>query len=166
MSEQQQQQPDLGYRDWLLFTQQRLFNSVDPMISTKIVDTPDGGKLLIAKGITESALENIAILTNTDQNNNYLYLESFYVYLFGYTEPLNIPGLFEVANNLYQDADLTNFINGSKIKKPFTGMNVRKNAQNQRVRSFADFVDQLTYILPCSPYTYTKIKTFEIVLRP
>jgi methylglyoxal synthase len=90
---------DLKHRDWLLYSTKRIIQSVDENISVEIIDTPNGGKKLIASEITEADIDKIAFLTNTDQNNNYLYLEDFQVYIAGSISPLNIPGLKETVMN-------------------------------------------------------------------
>lgn len=157
---------DLKHRDWVLYTQEKLFHSIDPYITTEIIDTPNGGKRLIAKNISESTIEKICILTNTDQNNNYLYLEQFYISVYGFSEPLNIPGLNEITSNLYKTADLYSYLNNLKIKKPFCSENIKKNSMNKSITSFSNFVDLYTRLVPCSPFTLNKIKLFTIVLNP
>ena len=156
---------DYGHRDWLLFTQEKLIQSVDKNISVKIINSPNNGKKLIASGISEESIEKLLLLVNTDQNNNYLYLEQFNVYVFGFQDPLNIPGLNDICLNLYRDADLDNFISGSKTKNPFTGENVSGNS-GISVPTFASFIDLLTSVIPYAPKTSGKQKFFEIILNP
>ena len=68
---------DLTHADWCLFTQTRLIESVNPEIVCEIVNFSSEKKLLFVSNVTEADLLKIKFLTNTDQNNNYLYLEDF-----------------------------------------------------------------------------------------
>ena len=88
--------PDFEQRDWLLFSMQQLIENVDPNISINIIKAGES-KLLIASNITEDSIIKLSFLTNSDFNNNYLYLENFSVFLNSYNEPLNIPGLSEIV---------------------------------------------------------------------
>ena len=58
---------DLKSRDWLLFSTKSLILSVDQNISIQIIDTPDGGKRLIASGVTDNSIEK---LQNRENINN------------------------------------------------------------------------------------------------
>jgi hypothetical protein len=156
---------DLTHRDWVLYTQKALFLSIDKNISASIQDFPNGKKKLIVSGISEDTIEKLAFLTNTDQNNNYLYLEDFGVNIFGFPEPLNIPGLLDIALALFRDSDLDNFLEGSKTKIPFTGNNITSNS-GITINSFSEFIDILTNTIPYSTKTYGKVKYFELVLNP
>ena len=53
---------DLKHRDWLLFSTQRMIQKVDETITVSIRDTPNGGKILIASGISESSIEKLSFL--------------------------------------------------------------------------------------------------------
>ena len=166
--------PDLGHRDWLLFTQIKLIQSVDKDVSTQIVDTPNGGKNLIVSGISDATIEKLKFLTNSDQNNNYLYLESFSVFVYGFSEPINIPGLDEIAINLFQSSDVNNFLLNNKTHIPFTRDNVINNSGVNRIpgfdptkiTTFSYFIDLLTKIIPFSPNTDLKTKIYQIILNP
>ena len=69
---------DLKHRDWLLYSTKRLLQKTGAeSISIDIQDLPNDRKVLFAGGITESMIDNLQFLVNTDQNNNYLYLEDF-----------------------------------------------------------------------------------------
>jgi len=156
---------DLEHRDWVLYTQKALFASIDPNISAIIQDFPNGKKKLIVSNISENTIEKLAFLTNTDQNNNYLYLEDFGVNLFGFPEPLNIPGLLEITLELFRDSDLDNYLEGSKTKIPFTGKNITENS-GIVVNSFPEFIDILTNTIPYSTRTFGRVKYFEFILNP
>jgi hypothetical protein len=155
---------DLKHRDWLLFTTKRMIQSVDETISVDIVDTPNGGKLLIASGITEAAIDKLTFLTNTDQNNNYLYLEDLKVYVAGFFTPLNIPGLTETVVNVFRSSDADQFVLGNKLHAPFLGSNY--NTPYLTVTSFSDYVDAFSSLTPYAPTTLGRVKTYEITLNP
>lgn len=161
----QKEPADLTHRDWVLYTQKALLLSIDRNIAASIEDFPDGKKKLIVSNISENTIEKLEFLTNTDQNNNYLYLEDFGVNIFGFPEPLNIPGLVEIALELYRDSDLDSFLEGSKTKIPFTGQNITDHS-GIVVNSFAEFIDILTNTIPYATKTYGKVKYFELVLNP
>ena len=150
---------DLKHRDWLLKTTQALIVKVDPVISTKIIDTPDGGKRLLVNHVSESSIQLLEFLTNTDQNNNYLYLEKFSLTLERDLEPLEFPGLSEVMVKIFQDSDANAFINGLKTHKPFSPSSFNDVTSNQ-------FVDIFSSLVPFVPNTSNKIKFYNLVLNP
>ena len=156
---------DLNNADWVLYTQKALILSIDNAISCEIINSMNGQKRLLVTNISDASIEKILFLTNTDQNNNYLYLEDFYVNIFGFSQPLNIPGLQEITKSLYQDSDLDSFLSSSKTKKPFTGENITKNS-GVTVKTFSEFIDILTSIIPNSTQTSGKIKYYGLTLNP
>ena len=153
---------DLKSRDWLLFSTKSLILSVDQNISIQIIDTPDGGKRLIANGITDNSIEKLYFIVNTDQNNNYLYLEDFKVYKKGSSNPLNIPGLKDIMINVFRSSDAFNFISGKKTHKPFIG----SNFITASVDTFSQYIDKYTAFLPNTLTTKDVEKTYEIILNP
>ena len=155
---------DLKHRDWLLFTTKRMIQSVDETISVDIVDTRNGGKVLIASGITEAAIDYLPFLVNTDQNNNYLYLEDLKVYVAGFFTPLNIPGLTTNVVNAFRASDADNFLSGNKTHKPFAGSNFDNDISSEL--TFSQYVDQYSSLSPYAPSTYGRVKTYEITLNP
>jgi hypothetical protein len=151
--------PDFEQRDWLLFSMQQLIENVDPNISVNIINAGKS-KLLIASNITEDSISKLSFLSNSDFNNNYLYLEHFSVFLNSYNEPLNIPGLSEIVINQYRRSDIIyGFIQGKKTFQPFTSCNLGNI-------NFNDMVDNITSIIPGCTNTKNKIKLYEIVLNP
>jgi hypothetical protein len=150
---------DLQHRDWLLFTQQNLVQSIDPNIDTSIVSTPDGGKRLILKNVTEQDMAVLQFITNTDQNNNYLYLESIAVRLENSIDNLEIPGLTPVILKMYRLSDANGFFTSSKTHIPYTTTSFNGN-------SVGYYIDQTTKLLPFLPNTYGIQKIFTLVLNP
>ena len=155
---------DLTHADWLLFSQQKLIENVDPNVSITYESTRDGGKSMIISGINENMIDKLTFLTNTDQNNNYLYLESFGVYVSGLVKPLEIPGINDIVLNIYRNSDIYSFIVGDKLHDPF---NVIKNIKNTTFtgRTFGKFVDEYTSLIPYVLSTKGRPKNFELVLK-
>jgi len=150
---------DLKHRDWLLFSVQNMIQSADESISTFIEDTPDGGKVLRAVSISEQTIGNLPFLTNTDQNNNYLYLEDLKVYIDGHIAPLDVPGLKDVAINVYRKSDINSFLQYNRVHFPFS-------INSYKGLNFNEFVDQYTALQPTTLNTTGYVKSYEIVLNP
>ena len=157
---------DLTSRDWVAASTKQLVLSVDPSISVKFVYYPDGGMKIFLNEISEASIGKLPFLTNTDFNNNYLYLEDFYVYINNSISPLDIPGIKDIVNSFYAQSDITEFLAGNKIKKPFSPDNINKNTSLPPNSTFNDFVDVLTSIIPYVEPTFGHVKTYEIVLNP
>jgi hypothetical protein len=155
---------DLQHRDWLLFSSKRLLQTVNYNISVMINDTPNGGKLLVAQNISEKDIDNLPFLTNTDQNNNYLYLQDFNVYIEGSFTPQNLPGLKDVVMNAYTSTDADSFLKKEDLHFPF----MVKNFENSDFKgtNFSQFVDQYSGLLPFTTNTIGYVKTYEVVLNP
>jgi len=155
---------DLTSRDWLLNSTKSLILSVDENISVEIVDTPDDGKVLIASGISESSINKLKFITNTDQNNNYLYLEDFQVYLPGNFTPLVVPGLKEVVINAFRNSDINAFVKSEKVHYPFVAGNMM--TLKNPIHTFSTFIDAYTSLLANIFGTYGSVKVYSITLNP
>ena len=155
---------DLTSRDWLLNSTKSLILSVDTNISVEIVDKPNNGKVLIATGIKESSMDKLKFIVNTDQNNNYLYLEDFQVYLHGHFTPLVVPGLTDVVINAFRNSDIKAFINNEKVHYPFVAGNMM--TQNRPSYTFSTFIDAYTGLLSNIFGTYGSVKVYSITLNP
>ena len=105
----------------------------------------------------------MSIINN--QINNYLYLEDFYVTIFGQSQPIFIPGLKDIAQALYRNTDLDSYLASSKTHDPFTGKNISDNS-GIKVSTFSEFVDILTTVIPYSTQTSGKQKLYAITLNP
>ena len=154
--------PDLKHRDWLLFSIKSMILSVDQNISTKIVDTANGGKWLIASGISNNNIEKLHFLVNTDKNNNYLYLEDFKVYIKGTNRPLNIPGLSAIMKVSFRISDANGFLLSKKTHTPFVGTQFDVNTNS----TLGGFVDKFSSLMPYTLNTIDVEKTYEIILNP
>jgi len=155
---------DLKHRDWLLFSTKEMLQEVDENISIEIVDRKDGGKVLVASGVSEKSIDKLVFLTNTDQNNNYLYLEDFEVYIFGAYSPLNIPGLKETVMNVFRANDISGFLEGNKTHDPFNPKHFSKTTF--KGTTFSEYVDDFSGLVPYCTHTLGKIKTYNFVLNP
>ena len=150
---------DLKHRDWVLRSQQALISKIDPTISTKIINTPDGGMRLLIFNVSESSIQALEFFTNTDQNNNYMYLENFSVTIQGDLQPLEFPGLSKIMIKVYELSDSNGFINSSKTQQPFASTYFKGQTINQ-------FVDALSALTPSVPDTYGLVKNYNLVLNP
>jgi hypothetical protein len=156
---------DLKHRDWLLYSTKRILQKTGAeSISIEIKDLPNDRKVLVASGITESMIDNLQFLVNTDENNNYLYLEDFKVFIEGYFSPLDIPGLKQTVINAYRACDIDNFLLGNKTQTPFSGKNF--SSGNVTYANFNEFVDAYSNVNPYTPNTLGLVKTYQIVLNP
>jgi hypothetical protein len=155
---------DLTSRDWLLHSTKSLILSVDQNISVEIVDTPNNGKLLIASQISEASIDKLKFLVNTDQNNNYLYLEDFQIYLAGSYSPLVVPGLKEVIINAFRNSDVNAFVRNEKVHYPFVVGNMM--TANKSTYTFSTFIDAYTGLLANIFGTYGSVKVYSITLNP
>jgi len=118
---------DLTSRDWVAASTKQLVLSVDASVSVEFEYYPDGGMKIFLNNISESTIGKLSFLTNTDFNNNYLYLEDFNVFINNNFSPLDIPGLFAIADSLYKQSDITAFLAGNKLKQPFATTNIQDN---------------------------------------
>jgi len=109
-------------------------------------------------------IDNLQFLVNTDQNNNYLYLENFKVYAEGFFSPLEIPGLKETVINAYRACDIDNFLLGNKTQTPFSGKNF--STKTITYANFNEFVDAYSNMNPYTPSTLGLVKTYQITLNP
>ena len=154
---------DLTHADWCLYTQQKLISNVNSDIPSQVIKNGTKSYLIISN-ISEADLDKLYFLTNTDQNNNYLYIEDFKVYISSSPNPVNIPGLLEVITSSFRSNDANAFINGSKVYYPFDV----KNFQNSyfKGKTFSEFVDTLSGLLPYSANTSGYNKRYQIILNP
>ena len=158
---------DLTHRDWLLFSTKALLLRADEYISVSIIDTPDGGKRLIASGIDSSTIEKLPFLVNTDKNNNYLYLEDFEVYTAGYFSPVNIPGLVELIKHSFRMSDITAFTTSNcKVHYPFAVSNYNSTSNSSfDGETFSEFVSTFANLMPFTPKIDSNV-TYSITLNP
>jgi hypothetical protein len=166
-------EPDFNHRDWLLFTQEKLIQRISTNISTQIVKI-DTKSFLIISDIPEELLDKLEFITNTDMNNNYLYIEKFTLYMSGSPKPISVPGLGNIVVNAFRQSDANGFFEGKKTHTPFdvtqfVGSNFQEQTSGchrRRGSTFSDFIDEFSSLIPFAPTTKGNTKTYEIILNP
>jgi hypothetical protein len=156
---------DLTSRDWVAASTKQLVLSIDASVSVEFQYYPDGRMNIILNNISESTIGKLSFLTNTDFNNNYLYLEEFSVFIDNGNSPLDIPGLEEIADSMYKQADIASFLAGNKVKQPFAPSNIQ-NSSLPPGSTFNELVDALSGLIPYVENTINYVKTYKIVLNP
>ncbi len=150
---------DLKHRDWLLKSQQSLILSIAPNVSTSIISTPDGGKRLLVTHISQKDIGNLKFLTNTDNNNNYLYLENITVTLGGNISSAFFPGFTEILIKIFESSDMNAFINGARMHQPFISNNING-------MTIVQFTDLLSQLLPMVQDTTGVDRYYNLTLNP
>jgi hypothetical protein len=154
---------DYTRSDWTLITQEKLIQNVNGNLATEIIMI-EGQKVLKVSNVREEDLDSIYCITNTDKNNNYLYLDDFTVYVDNYPQSIYVPGLKEIVINSFRASDSNAFINGKNTHTPFS----IKNFVNTTFTgtSFNEFIDDYSGIIPFAPSTKGSVKTYEIIFNP
>jgi hypothetical protein len=156
---------DYTRSDWLLFSEKSLILNLNSNISTEILPFGKDKKVLQVTDIPEDTIDLIPFLCNTDNNNNYLYINEFTVYISNNSKPVTIPGLNEIINNVFRTSDITSYINGSNIHYPFNPSYYQKNSTFDG-NTFSDFIDQFTEFLPNSVQTLGVTKRYAFNVYP
>ena len=151
---------DLDSADWLCFFTKSMVNKVNPFIHVHISKFKDNNgvptkRLIHISNISEEDIVKLKFLTNTNENNNYLYLEKFSVELDNGEIRLNIPGLSEVLLEFWRCSDSYAFEKGEKFFKPFSD-----------ITNINRFIDNYTDLHPSLPKTFYKEKKYVIILNP
>jgi len=155
---------DLKHADWLLLSTEKILSSIDPELSFTYVMKQNGGKNLVISNISESTMDKLAFLTNTDQNNNYLYLERFSIF------SDNLPSInrfYEIEKtiiNMWRNSDVNAFLKGDKLHSPFSVENLVNSSF--KGNTFSEFVDEYTSLTPFILTTYMHKKIYEIEVNP
>ena len=150
---------DLKHRDWLLKTQQALVLKSAPDISTQIIESSNGSKKLWIKYVDEQNFQELQFLTNTDNNNNYLYLEDFEIIVEGGIYPLDFPGLKETMVKIFEISDGNAFLDGKKTHQPFMGPVFCGS-------TMSEYIDYVSDYLPFMNNTLGVKKYYNLVLNP
>jgi len=154
----------MNHADWVLNSQKSLILKVNANISTQIISDGPNKKLFISN-ISEEDIDNLYFLTNTDQNNNYLYIERFDIYVGSSPTPLPIPSLENTVKNVYYNSDINSFINGQKVHYPFNALLYQQDCLF-RGNTFSEYIDFVSDTTPLSPSTRGLTKIYNIVLNP
>ena len=156
---------DQTHDDWLLNSMKSLILHVDSNISAEIVTDEKYKKTLVVSNIPENIIDSIFFITNTDQNNNYLYIDNFTVYINKSPSPTPLPGLNNVVTSVFYNSDIDSFLNGNKTHKPFQGVLYQKDCLF-RGNTFSEFVDFLSSTTPLSATTIGSSKTYAFIVYP
>ena len=156
---------DKTHEDWLLNSMKSLLIQVDSNISAEIVTDENAKKTLIVNNVPEEVIDNLVFITNTDQNNNYLYIDNFLVYTNKSPNPTPLPGLNNVVTSVFYNSDITSFLNGNKTHKPFQGVLYQQDC-SFRGNTFSEFVDFFSSSIPLSATTIGSIKTYDFIVYP
>ena len=160
--------PDLKHRDWLLASTQKLIQQIDNNVIINITETDNGttsgGRIITISNISEETIDKLPFLVNTDQNNNYLYLENFSVYLNNQPNPIMFPQLTIVTKQMYANSDITGFTSNAKTHTPFAVENLGNT--NYKGNTFSGYVDLLSSSTAWVTPTTGKQKTYTAVLNP
>jgi hypothetical protein len=150
---------DLRHRDWLLRSQIKLTQQTTPAVKTQVFKTQNDGRLLQLSNVTEDDLIILSFLTNTDKNNNYLYLENIELYLNDEIKPFKIPGLKEMLIQVFENSDISAFLNNNKTHTPF-------NTDSFNGERLGDYIDNITSQIPFLQNTLNIHKKFVLYLNP
>jgi len=160
--------PDLTHADWTLFTQEKLIQSTVTDVSITYFQKTNGTTNMTISGIKPVDIAKLKFLTNTDQNNNYLYVEVFNIYINNGFNPLVVPGLSDVVKTLFRNSDLTGYLNSSKTNQPFSDANVQSG--QFLAKTFNEFVSLGLTLIPYVPHLtvpqLVATATYEIILCP
>ena len=156
---------DLTHEDWVLNSQKALIIEADNNISTNIVTDSEGMKTLVVSNVTEAVIDSLRFITNTDQNNNYLYISDFQVYINNNPLPIPIPGLSDTVKLVYYNNDINAFLSGRNTHTPFRGTNYQQDCLFNG-NTFAEFSDFFSSAVPLSPTTIGYTKTFSFIVDP
>lgn len=153
----------LNHSDWLLNSVTKIMESIDAKISVSSETTSVGGKRIFIYGIDEIAIDKLYFLTNTDQNNNYLYTEDFKVYLDNNSYPFEIPGFKNIAKSMYEHSDIFAFLSGNKVHIPYNVANITNTSYTGK--TFSGYIDYFSSTIPYIEDTSGHIKKYHIVLN-
>ena len=157
--------PDLTHADWWIRTCTKLLQKVDTSLRFTVVKVEKTQHLMV-ENISETTLSKLFFLVNTDQNNNYGYLEALQVFVkddYSRTA-IPIPGFSTLANAIWNEADAMGFVEGQKTQTAFLAP--LKNPYTNEPLTIPEYVDWITAVIPWAPKTFGKEKVFTLMLNP
>jgi len=157
--------PDLTHADWWIRTCTKLLQKVDTSLRFTVVKVEKTQHLMV-ENISEATLSKLFFLVNTDQNNNYGYLEALQVFVkddYSRTA-IPIPGFSTLANAIWNEADATGFVEGQKTQTAFLAP--LNNPYTNEPLTVPEYVDWITAVIPWAPKTFGKEKVFTLMLNP
>jgi len=154
---------NLNHSDWLLNSIVKIMESIDPTISVSSITTSSGGKRIFIYGINEGIIDKLYFYTNTDQNNNYLYIEDFNVYIEKHYGSLDIPGLKDIMISMYNHSDTFSFLSNNRTHYPFTVKNILNT--NYKGNTFSGYIDYLSETIPYVQHSEGYLKQYSITIN-
>jgi hypothetical protein len=141
-------------QEWLVNTTIQMVASVDQSVSISVNKITYNGALVSEiklSQISESTIDKLVFLVNTEKSNAILEMKDFVVYLGFNNEPLLIPGIAEVVIKMFKRSDTQTYINtnlDTKIHYPFLQSSTTTDGT---YANFNEFVSKLTKLLPDVP---------------
>ena len=162
----QQPRPDLTHADWWIRTTAKLAQNVDSSLRISVLKFSNNTQHLIIENISEETLPKLSFLTNTDQNNNYGYLEIFNVYTTNdYSQtPISVPGLKDVLVSVWSNSDTDGFLHGKKTFTPF--FQPLNDPVTKKPMSIKNYIDMITATIPWAPKTTGQTQYYSISVNP
>jgi hypothetical protein len=157
--------PDLTHADWWIRTCTKLLQKIDTSLRFTVVKVEKTQHLMV-ENISEATLSKLFFLVNTDQNNNYGYLEALQVFVkddYSRTA-IPIPGFSTLANAIWNEADAMGFVEGEKTQTAFLAP--LNNPYTNEPLTIPEYVDWITAVIPWAPKTFGKEKIFTLMLNP
>jgi len=145
---------DLTHADWLGNMIANKIRMLNPNIVIGVRASKyqkNKGVLINIYEISETDITNLALPTNTDSNNNSLFLDKIAVKLDNNAISYSIPGFKDATVAAFNYYDANAFINGQKSFIPFTQVNT--------------YLDNYTSLIPFLPQTINHIKTYNLTLK-
>ena len=151
---------DLDSADWLCFFTETMIKKINPSIVARVrlIKNKDGiviKRLIHVTNVSEEDILNLKFLANTNDNNNYLYLEYFRVELDDSNTHLEIPGLVDILLDFWRYSDSNAFEKDEKFFHPFSD-----------IVNINHFVDNYTNLNTVLPKTYYKKKMYTFTINP
>lgn len=156
--------PDKTHADWLLTSQECLIKGKSPSLSTEIT-TIMNEKFLTIKRISAVELSRMEFITNTDQNNNYMYLCDLSIYKDNSFAPLNTGVIEPILIKMFSASDTSAFINNKIKHSPFLPRNFKTS--NGFRGALSPFIKRMSIHLPSflCPNLNNSSLSFDITLK-
>jgi hypothetical protein len=157
---------DLTHADWWIRIHIKMLQKIDQSLRFSVLKFSNNTQHLHIENISEETLPKLCFLTNTDQNNNYGYLEHFHVYTTNDNSktPISVPGLKDLLVSIWNNSDTDAFLAGKKTQTPF--LHPLNNPITKKPMSIKDYIDMITSTIPWSPKTAGQTQYYSIAVNP
>jgi hypothetical protein len=142
-----------NYESVLLKQQMALFRVLDPNIK---VTLSSDGHTLTASNISELAINEVRLITNSPSNNARLHFDNILVYLDNDLYPSQVHGFYPICLQRLEIEDVLAFIGEKKVYQPFI------NGFKDGI-SINELCDKLSTLSEGSPNTFGKVKHYTMV---